>query len=301
MKKTIITISILFLIIIFINPTNIISSVQLSFNICIKNLFPTLFPFLLLSNIMTNYGFIEICAKIGNIIIKKIFKINQNGFYVLIMSMLSGSPSNAKYINQLLEKKLINHYEANQLLTFTHCVNPLFIIGTIGITFLKSKTIGIIILISHYLGNIITGIIMRKKNIISDYKISSYNPNKSFIKVLTHSINDTINTLMLILGVVTTCLIFTTVVSSIIHINPIYSGILEITQGINYIYQSNLNIMIKTIFITFIISFGGLSIHMQVMSILENKKIRYLPYFIARLIHAILSSIIVFILYKTIL
>ena len=61
--------------------------------------------------------------------------------------------------------------------------------------------------------------------------------------------------------------------------------------------MSNISEFLKVIIMTFIISFGGFSIHMQVMSILEKKEIRYLPYLKARLLHAIFSSVIAIILY----
>ena len=297
MKKLIIIILLSILIIILINPLETMRAVDTSFNICIKNLFPTLFPFLLISNIMVNYGFIDICSQTGKKIMPKLFGINANGFYVVFMSMLSGSPSNAKYINQLLDKNLINNYEANQLLKFTQFVNPLFIIGTIGITYLHSPKLGMIILISHYLGNFIIGLTLKKKTNIANQNYITIDNNKSFFQILTQSINDTINTLMLILGVITSCLILITMINQILFLNPLCNGILEITQGIKYISSSHIDIFLKTIIITFFISFGGLSIHMQVMSILEDKKIRYLPYLFTRIIHGLISSIIVIILY----
>ena len=301
MKKIIIIICLIIIITILLNPIEITQAINLSFNICIKNLFPSLFPFLLLSQLMTNYGFVDVCAKMGKKIMNKVFKVSSNSFYILMMSMLSGSPSNAKYINQLLDRDLISIEEANQLLKFTQFVNPLFIIGTIGITYLNSKEIGILILISHYMGNFIIGFLSRKKINISSKRISHQTQDKSFIKVLTESINDTIRTLLLILGIITSCMIITSVIKVYFNFPLIYTGFLEITQGIKYTSISDLQLLYRIILITFFISFGGLSIHMQVMSILEDKKIRYLPYLINRIIHAIISSIIVTILYKVLL
>lgn len=296
MKKIIISILIICLTIILLNPTEITNAVSFSFAICINNLFPSLFPFLIISNLLTYYGFIEVCSKRFKFIMNKFFGVHENGAYILIMSMLSGSPSNSKYIVQLLDKNLISNKDANKLLAFTHFVNPLFIIGAIGTTFLKNKSIGIIILISHYLGNFIIGIIKREKYSNNVYNYKEKN-NNSFINVLTNSINDTINTLMLVLGVITSCLIITTIIHNIFHTSPLFNGILEITQGVKYVSLSNQKLLIKTLFITFYISFGGFSIHMQVMSILEKKKIRYLPYFRARIMHGIISTLIVLILY----
>ena len=286
------------------NSQAIVESVSFSFNLCINNLFPSLLPFMILSNILIEYGFAIICSEIFKPFMIKMFKSHELGAFVFILSLISGSPSNAKYIKELLDKNNINAYEANKILLFTHFVNPLFIINTIGYKFLNNNKIGLIILISHYIGNIITAIIFRyyhKYN--KDSKIDLKNtlkylktPKKNFINILTNSIINSINTLLLILGVITTCLVITT----ILNINPILNGLLEITQGLKYISILNIPIKLKVIFATFLVSFGGLSIHAQVFSIMNNKKIKYLPYLIFRITHGFISSIIVIILFNLI-
>ncbi len=286
------------------NSSLIVNSVNFSFEICINNLFPTLFPFMILSNILMEYGFIDITSELLKKIMNKIFKVHENTTSILILSIISGSPSNAKFINDLLNKNLININQANKILLFSHFVNPLFILNTIGITFLHNKKLGIIILISHYLGNIILGIILRNykpyktktKFNISKTLNTIKNKKNNFILILTNSITSSINTLIIILGVITSCLIIT----NLLNIKPPFNGILEITQGLKYISNINNSLLIKTIITTFLISFGGFSIHAQVFSILNNKKIKYIPYLLSRLTHGIISSIMVYILFKII-
>ena len=288
----------------FFHSSVIINSVSFAFQLCINNLFPSLFPFMILSNILMEYGFVEITSELLKPLMHKIFKTHENGSFVFILSMLSGSPSNAKYISDLLNKELINSNDAQKILLFTHFVNPLFIINTIGLSFLHNQKIGIIILISHYLGNIIVGILFRNYHPNNNYQkinlkkafSSLEKEHKSFIFVLTNAIISSINTLLIILGVITTCLIMT----SLIDINPLYNGFLEITQGLKYLSTTNHQLLFKTLLATFFISFGGLSIHAQVFSILNNKKIKYIPYLFARFIHGTTSCIIVYILLKII-
>lgn len=286
------------------NSSLIINSVTFSFSLCINNLFPSLFPFMILSNILMEYGFVDIASELLKPIMNKIFKAHEYGSFVLILSIISGTPSNSKYINELLNKNLINEYDANKLLLFTHFVNPLFIINTIGISFLHNKLLGIIILISHYIGNFIVGIIFRNYHkVLINSKINitkaitSLDKKNNFISILTNSIISSINTLLIILGVITTCLIITT----IIDINPLLNGFLEITQGLKYISTTNLEILKKVILTTFLISFGGFSIHAQSFSILSNKKIKYIPYLLARITHGIISSILVYILFRIVI
>ena len=295
---------ILFSIIIFltlINSYDIMENIRFSFSLCINNLFPSLIPFMLLSNILINYNFIDDISDIFSTLMTKIFKVNKNSSFAFIMSILSGSPSNAKYLKDLYDNNLIDIYDVQKCLNFCHFTNPIFIIGTIGYTFLNNKKLGLIILISHYISNIIIGCFNKKSIIENKNNIQANKNRNNFINILKLSINSTIDTLFLILGIITTCIIITCIINNIISINDNYKfiyGLIEITQGLKYLSLSNLNIELKAIISCIIISFGGFCIHAQVFSILDNKKIRYIPYLLSRIIHALLSGITCFILLK---
>ena len=282
------------------NSFEIIESIKFSFSICFNNLFPSLIPFMLLSNVLIQYNFIDELSSIFNKIMTKIFKINKNCSFAVIMSILSGTPSNAKYLKDLYDNNLITINDIKKCLNFCHFTNPIFILGTIGLTFLNSKKLGLIILISHYLSSLLLGTFNKKENIIF-IKNKKLKEKKSFINILNNSIINTSNTLLLILGIITTCIIITTIINKTFNISENYKfvyGFIEITQGLKYLSLSNLSIELKTILSCFLISFGGLCIHLQVFSILDNKKIRYIPYLISRIIHSILSSFICFILLR---
>lgn len=300
MKKTItLTLFVTLIFLILINSYEIMESIRFSFSLCINNLFPSLIPFMLLSNILINYNFIDDLSDILKNIMTKLFKVNKNCSFAFIMSILSGTPSNAKYLKDLKDNNLIDDIDIGKCLNFCHFTNPIFIIGTIGITFLNNKRLGLIILISHFTASFIIGLFNKKRK---DTKINNIRIKKNknnFISILKDSINSTIDTLFLILGIITTCIIITTIINNILNIDNNYKflfGLIEITQGLKYLSLSNLNINIKTIISSFLISFGGLCIHAQVFSILNNKKIRYIPYLISRLMHGILSSIITYLL-----
>ena len=299
-----IIILILFLISMIIFSDVVIKSVSFAVDICINNLFPSMLPFLILSSILSNYGFVELASNILSPIMRNIFHLNSNCAYVLILSLLSGSPANSKYIKELLDSNKITISDANQILLFSHFVNPIFIIGTIGTIFLSNKTYGFIILISHYLANFIIGIMLRKKEIPRNNTCNNNFFNikpKGFITTLKSAIKDTIDTLLVVFGTITSTLVFSSIINTYFNFNPILNGILEVTSGLKYISIESTTMFTKIILSTFFISFGGLSIHAQVMSILDNKNIRYLPYLEARLLQGLISSIIVYFLYMIVI
>lgn len=55
----------------------------------------------------------------------------------------------------------------------------------------------------------------------------------------------------------------------------ILSGIFEMTQGVKSVSQLAIPTLYKACMMTAILSFGGLSVHMQVISIISETKIKY--------------------------
>jgi len=315
MKKIIVSILIMLVLIfctyeILSESNTIMNAVSYSFNIWINNIFPSLFPFFVLSEILINYGFVELISELFKPIFQKLFKINGNAAFIFIMSMLTGFPSNAKYTKELYIQNKLTEKEATKILMFSHFSNPLFILGTIAVTFLNDKHLGLLIMISHYISNIIIGIIFRNynksdtnyekfslKNAILKMHNKRINNNKKIGTIISTALTNSINTLLLLLGVITTFLIITTIIDNNFHPNlfnkTIISGILEMTQGLKHVSILDLSNYYKAILITGIISFGGLSVHTQIISIISDTKIKYLPFLFARILHVIISVFII--------
>lgn len=310
--KTIIITCLLFIILIFIYtyPKETIETVLFGINIWFYNVLPTLFPFFILSDLFVNYGIIDLISELFKNFMR-IFNLSGVCSYPFIGSIISGIPSGARYTKQLLDNDLITIDEANHLITFTHFSNPLFIIGTIGEVLLSDKRLGLIILLAHFLGNIIIAFIFRKDNYIEKDNVSIKKAflamhkkrisNKyNFISILSNSIYNCIDILFLLLGIIIIFLLLSNIISKFI-INDTFllliKGIIEMTQGVKFVAISNISLIIKVILITFFISFGGLSVHLQTASIINDSKIKYKNYLIARIIHSMISVILVYILF----
>lgn len=300
MKKFIkdFTLIIVLIFIIYLITKNkvVANDISFSVNIWSKNLFPNLFPFFVLSNVLIECNLIEPVNNIIYPLFKRLFKLPKVCCYVLLISIFSGYPSGAKYTSDLVNKNLISIDEANKLLTFTNYSNPLFVLGFIGD--ILTKKLSIIILISHILSGLIVGIIFNKNNVIINKNNSISKEKKELGKILESSIKDGLSTLIYLLGVIMIFLIISSFIKYLFHLNNnsylVISSLLEMTQGIKNISLLNINVYIKTILITGIISFGGFSIHIQIKSLFS--KIKYKYFLISRVIHSLISIILVSIL-----
>ena len=92
--------------------------------------------------------------------LNKIFKFKYS--HLILLSLFSGLPSNAKYINNLLENNDIDINDASIMLSVTFFPNPMFVIGSIGSLMLNSIKLGTIILLTIYLSNFIIYLINYK-------------------------------------------------------------------------------------------------------------------------------------------
>lgn len=293
----------------FFHSLEITNIISFSLELFIKNIFPSLFPMFVIANILVLIGIPNFLGKLFSKIMTKLFNVKGIASFVFFMSMLSGYPSNAKYLKELLEKNEIDEIDLNKILLFTTFGNPLFIINTIGILILNDLKLGFFILISHILGNITVGLIFRNtykrkekmesfnlKNelIILNKKINSTTIFKNFLS----GINNSLLALLNILGIITCFLILTEIIKTTFNINPfldsIITGILEFSSGIKKV--SLLDTHLKLYIIVFFISFGGISVHAQILNILTNYKVKYDLFLFARILHGLLSVIYLYLL-----
>lgn len=312
-KESLIIISTLlfFFIFIFIYSKEVSQSIIFSISLWKDNLLPSLFPFLLVSELLIEYGFIDLISSFLGKYMVIFFNLPKESSYAFFTSLFSGFPSGSKYVKDLLEKKLLTEEEANYLIMFTHYSNPLFIVSTIGILLLNNIKYGYIILFSHILSNILVAFIYKKKkkiyNVYNKKELKEHANylsmnNKIFITVLINAIWKSFKILLNMLGIIMFFLMITTIVNKLFYFPPLLkatiSGLLEMTQGVNYISKLNLSINIKSAIIGAMISFSGLSIHFQVKSIIETSKIKYKNFLIARITQSIICFWLIMIISK---
>ena len=277
----------------------IYSSILYALNIWVNNLIPALFPFFIISDILINYNITEYIPKTIRNICKSIFNINDNMLTILILSMLSGFPSNARNTRTLYDKGLITLEEANHILIFSHFANPVFILTTVAVFFFNNQKVGIILLITHYFSNFILGICFRNKIKLSNNSYALIDKSNNFGNVFIASIKKAIDTILLICGILTIFLMLSSIVINVFSFNSynamLIKGIFEITIGIEALSKLSISMLSKTVIASAFLAFGGISVHVQVLSQITGTKIKYIYFFLGRLYQMIISGVLTYI------
>lgn len=275
---------IFFFILIFIKKDIMYYTIYNTVILWFKNIVPNLLPmFIITSLIIESNLIINICNIFGKLF-NKIFKCSIYGIFIYFLSLFTGSPSNAKYINDLVNNNLISNTLSDKLLLFTSNYNTLLIYSLLTLYLNKSISIKIISII--VMSNIIVGLIFRNINYI-DLKTNYIKRKINISKI----IKDTIDTLLMILGT----LIFFNIIINLLPIKNmllknILNGFLEITTGLKGLEYLDISTNIKILLSTIYLSFGGLSIHTQIKSILPDTN--YTLFLKSRLYAVIISIIL---------
>lgn len=284
-----------------------------------KSILPTMFPFMVICNMIINLNGIEIYSKVLGPILCKPLKLSNPCCFALIASFLCGYPLGAKYTTDLYKNNYISREEFIRLLNIASNIGPLFLIGAVGTSMLGNTFLGYLLLIPSYISPIIIGLITRNKkkedSNLPSKKLIISNDYKSLGEIIKISITDAANNILILCGYV---IIFSVIISmfkklflteflinilyekfniSIDFITGILLGSIELTNGCNIISGSNLNILTKLCLLAFLSSFGGLSIIAQTGAFFYTEKVSIIKYFFFKFIQGLLGIIIMFFTY----
>lgn len=174
---------------------------------------PSLLPFFMATEMLSYTNIVTKIGKCLDPIMRPLFNVPGCGAYAFIMGIISGYPVGAKIVSNFRRQGLCTKEEAERLVAFTNNSGPLFILGTVGITFFSNTLIGILLLVTHILAGISVGLLFRfwknpktsKNTFHSHYTLSSEKETVCFAnlgEVLGKSILSAINSVMVIGGFV---------------------------------------------------------------------------------------------------
>ena len=320
---------VLFTISLIIFSSTNLSSAKNGLILWANSIVPSLFPFFVATELLTHTNLIYNMGKLLNKFMKPFFNIRGEGSFALIMGIISGYPMGAKISANFRKNNICSKEECERLLSFTNNSGPLFIIGTVGITMFGNSTIGFLLLFTHLLASLTVGFLFRfwKYKAKEKTNLQKYESNKineitlsNLGGIIGNSITNSINTILLIGGFVVLFSVILNIIktSNLLNIlcnfiNPIFnllniptsfssgfiSGIIELTNGLNIICTlPEKKISINIILASFLLGLGGISVLLQVWSVISKTDLSIKPYIIGKILHAFFSAFYTFLFLK---
>ncbi len=289
---------------IFFSSTNIIA-VQTALDLFLNAIFPSLFPFLIVCELLTYTSVIPFLSAKFEKVMKPLFKVSGIGAYPFVMGLLSGYPVGARIVSDLRNRNSISKKEGERLLIFTNNAGPLFIIGSIGCSIYLNRTVGFLLLAVHIVSSIFTGFVFARIY-GGDFRnsASSELSFSTFGEVVSKSIKKAFYTLSNVCGFV---ILFSLIISMIkssgvlscfnnLWIESTILGLIEITHGIKSISMISGSSLLWNLVITaFLLGTGGVCVLLQVWSTIANTDLSIKPYIFGKIFNGVFSAILMFV------
>ncbi len=299
-----------------------------------NHVLPSLFCFFICLELLKQTRIFLSLGRALTPLMKPMFGVNGSGGLALLLGMTSGYPVGAIVATDLYEKGLCTKLEAEKILTFANTSGPLFIIGVVGTGMFYDEKIGILLFTSHILSSIVVGILFRNYHassqtspIISQVSIKSNTSLQITLNNLGESLKNAVHKSIATLTMILGFMVFFGVLGNLLGkmnlptyfgylLSPILSyfhlsqnlshclfqGFMEMTSGIHLIASEIcIPLVQKLCAASFLLGFGGLSVHMQVLGIVSKVKLSLRPYFLGKMLHGVLASILTYALFEVIL
>lgn len=291
-------------------PTNYVKASYQGLKIWATIVLPSLFVFFfttkLLMQLKSGRRLLSIIDKPFN----KIYDTKSNSGYIFFLSIISGYPIGAKLIEEFYNDGYISLTDAKKTISFCSTSGPMFILGSIATQMFKNYNLGVIVLLSHIIATLLNGLLYRNigtKLALKNTKNISYNQNKENKKSINDIMYDSIISIFMIGGYITLCFTFLEFLLNLPFFNltsnfsnqifgadilsAILKGFIELTNGCVSLSKINCNIKTTCIILSSLISFGGLSIHLQSYYFLKKIGISYKFFLITKTTQTIITII----------
>ncbi|MGD6816294.1 sporulation integral membrane protein YlbJ [Metabacillus sp. 84] len=146
---------------IILHPKASLEASQAGLDVWWRIVFPSLLPFFIVSELLIGFGIVRFAGVLLEPVMRPLFRVPGAGGFVWAMGIASGFPAGAKLTSLLRKEKQLTAIEAERLVSFTNCSNPLFIFAAVSVGFFKNPALGLLLAAAHYLSNVCVGVMMR--------------------------------------------------------------------------------------------------------------------------------------------
>lgn len=290
----------------------VIESCRGALKLCSELILPSLFPFFVLSGLLSRLGFPMYLGKFLAPAASRLFRVSGMGVSALFIGLCGGYPMGAAYIADMHQNKLISSREAEKLLAFCNNSGPAFIVGAAGVGVFASAGIGLMLYGVHICAALITGLMMRGSEPPSSAASVSIEP-QSLSQALPEAVRQAVISVLNVCGFVVCFMVFTGLLDAngffsllsgwlssrlgteLHWTRALLAGFFELGSGVGALSglaATPLNLALAA----GILSWGGISVHFQTLSLIADTDIKSAPHFAGRAISAAVAAGLAFLI-----
>lgn len=276
---------------------NTAQGIRRAFLLCTDVLIPSVFPFMALTCIAGAASGAKNNGKLARMF-SKVFCCPPNAVGVWIFSMLGGYPVGASMSAQLLERGEITEPQAKKLTLICFNAGPAFVINALGMGMLGSKKAGAAVFAAVCTASVLTGVIAGRlyKSDFRQVKSVGQAEQNSMAQAVVQGVYTAGRNM---LGICAWVLSFSAVISLVLmlpvkeKVQDVAVMILEVTQGCS-MGAAGFSLPAVAAFV----SFGGVCVLCQVMSIAHKSGVKFSEIVLTRFVSAVIAYAVTELLVK---
>jgi len=260
---------------------------------------PTLFPFMVCCQLLAAS---DALARLGAPLdgfMRRFFRCPGEAATLVLLGFLGGSPSGAKLIAARRAEGALTRAQAERLACLTGTVSPMFLLGTLAV-WAGVPRAGWLLLGAHWVGAVVVGLVFARLIPEGDIGITPRPPSRGISTpvLFRETLGSAAEAMLLVGG----CIALGTVASAIaqrlfpfmpLGLSAALHTVLEMAGGAGEVAALRLPTRVMLCALAAAPSLGGLSIFAQNLAFLSPANVRAWPLVLARLLHALLAALIV--------
>lgn len=292
--------------------------------------FPALLPFLMLSEMLTASGLVHGFGVLLEPLMKKVFRLPGASGWTLALGITAGFPGGAGGVQQLHKQGSISNEEAARLASLTHFASPVTLLIVVGIAFLHSPPAGYFLLVIHWISGLLASYTdtllkgrpvpsdlrhtnSKRRNLLSRIQLATTEARardgRGFGKLLGESVANAVQNLMVVGGYMIMFAVVIHILTTVLPALPaaIPAGLLEIHLGADAISKGLTAVgtgafgILGLASLSAALGWSGLCAQLQVLTMLKEANIRFLPYAAVRLMHGLYAFLLTLLLWRPIM
>ncbi len=312
-----------------------ISYMSRGLTLCVNTVIPSLFPFMVISELLVGSGAGEALGRILSKPMQWLFGSSGAGSSAVVLGSLCGFPVGASTAVSLYDHNLISKRECEHLLTFSNNPSSAFLMTAVGVSMYGNKRLGVLLYFVVLGCGLLIGFLARfwlgekQKNgclkhghphfpmgFHPDGSVGRGNHDSSGgIGVLTQAVSRSALNMLTICAYVVFFSTLTGVFMGGImtHIpflsgrvgellSPLLCGLLEISTGISQASLAASSPIFSThakeislVLAAVIAGWSGFSVHCQVMTLCGGRGLSFKPYLLGKLCQGLLCGIVMYV------
>ncbi|MBR1457710.1 MAG: sporulation protein [Oscillospiraceae bacterium] len=295
----------------------VVESCRCALQLCLEMILPTLFPFFVISILLSRLGFPALLGRLIAPAAERLFGISGTGASALVIGLTGGYPLGAAYIADMERSGAVSAREAERLLAFCNNSGPAFIIGAIGVGVFGSASAGLLLYAMHACAAVGTGLLLRHRRVSASERPPS--PAAPAPVPLSRALPDAVS--QAVVSVLSVCgfVVCFSAFTGLLDANGFFSaaagrlslllgtelhwtrallcGLLELGSGAGAMRGLSLT-PLNAALAAGLLSWGGISVHLQTLALLADSEIKGALHTAGRLVSALLAAALAYVFTK---